>query len=108
MFNIIWIVEPTFISWSDSCEKAASFSSADFHHVSSLSDAISVTDGCHIGVQNPQIREGDYITRSHSTPSSMDERGGFIDQAGFMIQDDEDIQHLHNMAGEDGWVYLAG
>lgn len=68
VLNIICTMGPTFISWPNTCERAAS--AAAFHHRSGVIGAI---DGCHIRVIRPHVRGGDYMNRSHSTPSSFRE-----------------------------------
>ena len=59
----------TFMSWPNACEKAAS--AAAFHRSCGLDGVIGVIDGCHIRVQRPPIRGGDYMNRKayYSTPS---------------------------------------
>ena len=80
-----------FMSWPNHCEKAAS--AAAFQRVCGIKGVIGAIDGCHIRVQRPPIRGGDY-TGSHSTPSSfrgLSTRGGDLStslldhQAGFMM-----------------------
>ncbi|KAL7402703.1 hypothetical protein ABVT39_018615 [Epinephelus coioides] len=77
VLNIMCTIGPTFISWSNVCKKAAS--AAAFHWLSGLSGVIGAIDGCHIGVQRPPIRGGDYMNRksfySILLQAIVDERG---------------------------------
>lgn len=58
-------------------------SSAVFQHISSLNGVIGVIDGCHIRVQRPPIRGGDYINRksyySVLLQGIVNDEGRFID-----------------------------
>uniref|UniRef100_A0A3B4TUM0 DDE Tnp4 domain-containing protein n=1 Tax=Seriola dumerili TaxID=41447 RepID=A0A3B4TUM0_SERDU len=62
-------------------QKAAS--AAAFHRLCGLSGVIGAIDGCHIRVQRPPIRGGDYMNRksfySVLLQGIVDERGRFID-----------------------------
>ncbi|KAJ8275867.1 hypothetical protein COCON_G00076190 [Conger conger] len=60
VLHIMSTMGQTFISWPNTCEKAAS--AAAFHRLcglSGLSGIIGAIDGCHIRVQRPHIRGGD-------------------------------------------------
>lgn len=71
----------TFISWPNAFEKASS--TAAFQRICGLRDIIGAIDGCHIRIQRPPIRGGDYINRksyySILLQGIVDERGRFID-----------------------------
>lgn len=79
--NIMCTIGSSFISWPNTCEKAAS--AAAFHRLCGLSGVIGAIDGCHIRVQRPPIRGGDYMNRksfySVLLQGIVDERGRFID-----------------------------
>lgn len=61
VLNIMCTIGSSFISWPNTCEKAAS--AAAFQHLCGLSGVICAIDGCHIRVQRPPIRGGDYMNR---------------------------------------------
>ncbi|XP_074553186.1 uncharacterized protein LOC141809867 [Halichoeres trimaculatus] len=71
----------SFIRWPNACEREAS--AAAFHHLCGLRGVIGVTDGCHIRVQRPPTRGGDYLNcksfYSVLLQGIVDERGWFID-----------------------------
>ncbi|KAM3867760.1 uncharacterized protein ACN63O_007456 [Diretmus argenteus] len=71
----------TFISWPNAYEKAAT--AAAFHRICGISGVIGAVDGCHIRVQRPPIKPGDYMNRksyySVLLQGIVDERGRFID-----------------------------
>lgn len=71
----------TFISWLNTCEKAASTDAS--HRTCDLDRVIGVIDDCHIRVQRPPIRGGDYMNRkayySVLLQGIVDDRGRFID-----------------------------
>lgn len=77
VLNIICTMGLTFISWPNTCEKAAS--AAAFHHLCGLSGVIGAIVGCHIRVQRPSIRGGVYMNRksfySVLLPGIVDDRG---------------------------------
>lgn len=77
VLTIVSSTGPTFISWPNRCEKAASATA--FHHIWD----IEAVDGCHIRAQRPLIRGGDYINRkafySILFQGIVDERGCFTD-----------------------------
>lgn len=79
--NIMCTIGSSFISWPKTCEKAAS--AAAFHRLCGLSGVIGAIDGCHIRVQRPPIRGGNYMNRksfySVLLQGIVDERGRFID-----------------------------
>ncbi|XP_061085078.1 uncharacterized protein LOC133118834 [Conger conger] len=81
VLHIMSTMGQTFISWPNTCEKAAS--AAAFHRLCGLSGIIGAIDGCHIRVQRPHIRGGDYMNRksfySVLLQGIVDERGRFID-----------------------------
>ncbi|XP_051538282.1 uncharacterized protein LOC127431780 [Myxocyprinus asiaticus] len=81
VLNIICTMGTTFISWPNTCEKAAS--AAAFHRLCGLSGVIGAIDGCHTRVQRPHIRGGDYMNRkafySILLQGIVDERERFID-----------------------------
>ncbi|XP_031156990.1 protein ALP1-like [Sander lucioperca] len=81
MLTIMSGIGNTFISWPNACEKAAS--AAAFHHSCGLDVVIGAIDGCHIRVQRPPIRGGDYMNRkayySVLLQGIVDERARFID-----------------------------
>ncbi|KAM3866921.1 putative nuclease HARBI1 [Diretmus argenteus] len=81
VLNTICTMGSTFISWPNACEKAAS--AAAFHRLCGLDGVIGAIDGCHIRVQRPPIRGGDYMNcksfYSILLQGIVDERGRFID-----------------------------
>ncbi|XP_061572243.1 uncharacterized protein LOC133425412 [Cololabis saira] len=81
VLNLISSIRPTFISWPGKSKKSAS--AAAFSRLCGLGDVIGAIDGCHIRVQKPPIRGGDY-KNCHSFYSVLlqavvDDRGRFID-----------------------------
>lgn len=70
-----------FVSWPRGCEKR--MSSAVFQRISGLDGVIGAIDGCHIRVQRPPIRGGDYINRksyySVLLQGIVNDEGCFID-----------------------------
>ncbi|KAK7915522.1 hypothetical protein WMY93_011283 [Mugilogobius chulae] len=70
-----------FISWPNACEKNASATA--FERVCGLPGIIGAIDGCHIRIQRPPVRGGDYMNRkafySILLQAIVDERGRFID-----------------------------
>ncbi|KAJ8384500.1 hypothetical protein AAFF_G00204150 [Aldrovandia affinis] len=72
---------PTFISWFTNCEKMAT--SAAFRAVCGIDGIIGAIDGCHIKLQRPPVRGGDYLNRkgyySVVLQGIVDERGRFRD-----------------------------
>ena len=70
-----------FVSWPRGCEKR--MSSAIFQRISGLDGVIGAIDGCHIRVQRPPIRGGDYINRksyySVLLQGIVNDEGRFID-----------------------------
>ncbi|KAM9832236.1 uncharacterized protein ACB057_007849 [Neosynchiropus ocellatus] len=79
--NIMSTIGTSFVSWPNADEKAAS--AAAFHHLCGIKGVIGAIDGCHIRIQRPPIRGGDYM--NHKSRYSVllqgivDERGRFID-----------------------------
>ncbi|KAG5275883.1 hypothetical protein AALO_G00125580 [Alosa alosa] len=51
----------TFVSWPTGCEKRVSATS--FQYKSGLEGVIGAIDGCHIRIQRPPVRGGDYMNR---------------------------------------------
>ena len=74
-------IVPHFVSWPRGCEKR--MSSAAFQRTSGLDGVIGAIDGCHIRVQRPPIRGGDYINRkcyySVLLQGIVNDEGRFID-----------------------------
>lgn len=70
-----------FVSWPRTCEKR--MSSTVFQRTSGLDKVIGAIDGCHIRVQRPPIRGGDYINRkgyySVLLQGIVNDEGRFID-----------------------------
>lgn len=70
-----------FVSWPRGCEKR--LSSAVFQRSSGLDRIIGAIDGCHIRVQRPTIRGGDYMNRkgyySVLLQGIVNDEGRFID-----------------------------
>lgn len=96
VLNIMSSIGSCFISWPNTCEKTAS--AAAFHRLCGLSGIIGAIDGCHIRVQRPPIRGGDYMNYksfySVLLQGIVDERGQFIDifaGAPGTVQDAEDL-----------------
>lgn len=71
----------SFISWPNTSKKKAS--SAAFQKLCGLSGIIGVLDGCHIKINRPNTRGGDYMNRqsfySVLLQGIVDDRGRFID-----------------------------
>ncbi|XP_027025348.1 protein ALP1-like [Tachysurus fulvidraco] len=71
----------SFISWPNAGRKKTS--SAAFQKLCGLSGIIGVIDGCHIKINRPNIRGGDYMNRqsyySVLLQGIVDEKGRFID-----------------------------
>lgn len=81
VLSIFSTLGPSFISWPNAGRKKASMSA--FHKLCGLNEIIGAIDGCHIKINRPNIRGGDYMNR-HSFYSVLlqgivDERGRFID-----------------------------
>lgn len=82
-----------------------------FHHLCGLSGVIRAIDGYHIRAQRPQIRNSFYFI--FLLQGMINDRGAirwpffWTTRQGSWCQDVEDLQLLHNTAGEDGWVQLA-
>uniref|UniRef100_A0A3Q2QA82 Protein ALP1-like n=1 Tax=Fundulus heteroclitus TaxID=8078 RepID=A0A3Q2QA82_FUNHE len=72
---------PTFVSWPDAGERASS--AAAFQRVCGLGGVIGAVDGCHVRVQRPAVRGGDYMNGrcfySVLLQAIVDERGRFLD-----------------------------
>ncbi|XP_049446958.1 putative nuclease HARBI1 [Epinephelus fuscoguttatus] len=72
---------PTFISWFTECEKLAT--SAALRAMCGIDGIIGAIDGCHIKLQRPPIRGGDYLNRkryySVVLQGMVDGRGTFRD-----------------------------
>ncbi|KAG7330159.1 hypothetical protein KOW79_006381 [Hemibagrus wyckioides] len=72
---------PSFISWPNPGRKKNT--SAAFQKLCGLSGIIGVIDGCHIKINRPNIRGGDYMNRqsyySVLLQGIVDEKGRFID-----------------------------
>ena len=70
-----------FVSWPRGCEKR--MSATAFKRTSGLDGVIGAIDGCHIRVQRPPIRGGDYINRkcyySVLLQGIVNDEGRFID-----------------------------
>nr|XP_020487137.1 protein ALP1-like [Labrus bergylta] len=81
VLNIMCPMGQHFISWPNSCEKATSADA--FQHLCGLSGVIGAIDGCHIRVQRPPVRGGDYMNSksfySILLQGIVDERGRFLD-----------------------------
>ncbi|KAK0135645.1 putative nuclease HARBI1 [Merluccius polli] len=83
---------PTFINWFTECEKLSV--SAAFRAMCGIENIIGAIDGCHIKLQRPPVRGGDYLNRkgyySIVLQGIVDSRGKFRDifvgapTAGFM------------------------
>ncbi|KAK0142954.1 putative nuclease HARBI1 [Merluccius polli] len=72
---------PTFINWFTECEKLSV--SAAFRAMCGIENIIGAIDGCHIKLQRPPIRGGDYLNRkgyySIVLQGIVDSRGKFRD-----------------------------
>lgn len=81
VLTIMSTLGSSFVSWPNRCEKAAS--AAAFQRLCGLSDVIGAIDGCHIRIQRPPVRGGDYMNRksfySVLLQGIVDERCRFID-----------------------------
>lgn len=71
----------TFIIWPSECEKRGN--AVVFHRMCGIHGIIGSIDGCHIRIQRPQVRGGDYLNRksyySVLLQGIVDDRGRFID-----------------------------
>uniref|UniRef100_A0A8C4FA24 DDE Tnp4 domain-containing protein n=1 Tax=Dicentrarchus labrax TaxID=13489 RepID=A0A8C4FA24_DICLA len=61
VLTIMSTLGQAFVSWHTGCEKRVSATS--FQHTSGLEGVIGAIDGCHIRIQRPPIRGGDYMNR---------------------------------------------
>ncbi|XP_051254008.1 putative nuclease HARBI1 [Dicentrarchus labrax] len=61
LLTIMSTLGRAFVSWPIGCEKRVSATS--FQHTSGLEGAIGAIDGCHIRIQRPPVRGGDYMNR---------------------------------------------
>ncbi|KAB5579381.1 hypothetical protein PHYPO_G00194410 [Pangasianodon hypophthalmus] len=81
VLGIFSTLGPSFISWPNAGRKKAS--SAAFHKLCGLDRIIGAIDGCHIKINRPNIRGGDYMNRqsfySVLLQGIVDEKGRFID-----------------------------
>ncbi|KAF7706407.1 protein ALP1-like isoform X1 [Silurus meridionalis] len=72
---------PSFISWPNASRKKTS--SAAFHKLCGLDGIIGAIDGCHIKINRPNIRGGDYMNKqsfySVRLQGIVDEKERFID-----------------------------
>jgi len=81
VLTIMSEIGTNFVSWPRGCEKR--ISSAVFQRISGLAGIIRAIDCCHIRVQRPPIRGGDYINRksyySVLLQGIVNDEGRFID-----------------------------
>ncbi|KAL2083802.1 hypothetical protein ACEWY4_021575 [Coilia grayii] len=74
-------IVPNFITWPNGCLKAAS--SAAFQNKCGICNIIGAIDGCHIKIQRPTTRGGDYLNRKNYysviLQGIVDESGRFMD-----------------------------
>ncbi|ROI16107.1 hypothetical protein DPX16_7160 [Anabarilius grahami] len=55
------IMVPTFVSWFTECKKMST--STAFRAMCGINGVIGAIDGCHIKLQQPPVRGGDYLNR---------------------------------------------
>ena len=71
----------TFIIWPSECEKQGN--AVVFHRKCGIHNILGAIDGCHIRIQRPPVRGGDYLNRksyySVLLQGIVDDRGRFID-----------------------------
>ncbi|KAG7463223.1 hypothetical protein JOB18_029688 [Solea senegalensis] len=110
VLNTVCTLGPTFVSWPDACEKAAS--AAAFHRLCGLRDVIGAIDGCHIRVQRPPVRGGDYMNcKSYYSvllQGIVDDRGRFLDIFAGPPGRVDDTTMLRASSFYDGWQEKMG
>ncbi|XP_053710278.1 putative nuclease HARBI1 [Synchiropus splendidus] len=81
VLNIMSTIGTAFVSWPNADEKAAS--AAAFRRLCGIKGVIGAIDGCHIRIQRPPRRGGDYMNHksfySVLLQGIVDEKGRFTD-----------------------------
>ncbi|KAK0138924.1 putative nuclease HARBI1 [Merluccius polli] len=81
VLQTLYTMVPTFINWFTECEKLSV--SAAFRAMCGIENIIGAIDGCHIKLQRPPVRGGDYLNRkgyySIVLQGIVDSRGKFRD-----------------------------
>lgn len=81
LLRVLCSMSSSFITWPSNCEKRTS--AAAFARVCGINAIIGAIDGCHIKIQRPTMRGGDYLNRkgfySVLLQGIVNERGRFLD-----------------------------
>ncbi|KAM3857630.1 uncharacterized protein ACN63O_018676 [Diretmus argenteus] len=81
VLDLTCLLASSFITWPTDCEKRTN--TAVFSRVCGIDGIVGAIDGCHIKIQRPPIRGGDYLNRksfySILLQGIVDDQGKFID-----------------------------
>lgn len=81
MLDLTCQLASSFITWPTNCEKQTN--AGVFHRICGIEGIVGAIDGCHIKIQRPPVRGGDYLNRksyySILLQGIVNDQGKFID-----------------------------